>query len=187
MSGYYDWAPARPLTQPLVLSGFLGARLGKVANVLSGMTGYRLVDVPRGVEHLAGQTLGALMVAEGIPAIEAYEKSIMDQALRVPPPPIIALSHRSLLDRDLRARIARETTHVYVKVSLDTAVQRVRRAIGENGATHYAWFEGVIPDHDDLRKRFLPLRPAYEAADIVVDGEARAGTVAEAILQALGI
>ena len=187
MSGYYDWSPSVALERPVVLTGFLGARVGRVANVLSGITGHRLVDVARGVEHRAGQSLGALRVSGGLEAIEAHQAAVVDQALRIPPPPLIALGHRMLLDRTLRTRIASEAVMVYVKVSLDTAVQRVRSDIGENGANHYAWFDGVVPDHDDLRHRFLPLRPGYESADHVVDGDDNPSAVAAAIVQVLGL
>ncbi len=182
MSGYYDWAPSVPLSRPLVLTGFLGSKLGRVANVLSGLTGYRLVDLPRGVEHRAGKTLGALVVAEGIQAVADHETALLKQALRVPPAPIVALGHRTLLERSNRGLVSQEATLVYVQVSLDTAVRRVRRDIGENGANHYAWFEGALPDHNDLRRLYLPLKPGYEAADHVVSGEDTASKTAQAIL-----
>lgn len=182
MSGYYDWNPTEPLPRPLVLTGFLGARLGKVASVLSGLTGWRLVDLPRGVEHRAGTTLGALVLAEGTDAVATHETVLLEQALRVPPPPVIALGHRTLLDRSNRTAVAQAGTLVYVQVSLDVAVRRVRRAIHKNGATHYAWFEGVIPDHDDLRRRFMALKSGYEAADHVVSGDGSASQTAQAIL-----
>lgn len=185
MSGYYDWAPSVPLDRPVVLTGFLGARLGRVANVLSGLTGYRLVDLPRGVEHRAGKTLGALVVAHGISAVAEHEAALLKQALRVPPPPIVALGHRTLLDRSNRSLVSQGATLIYVRVSMDTAVRRVRRDIGENGANHYAWFEGTRPDHDDLRRMFMPLKPGYEAADHVVSGELTASKTAQAILDIL--
>lgn len=185
MSSYYDWAPSVPLSRPLVLTGFLGAKLGKVANVLSGLTGYRLVDLPRGVEHRAGKTLGALVVAEGLQALAEHETALLKQALRIPPRPIVALGHGTLLDRSNRALVSQGATLIYVRVSLDTAVRRVRRDIGENGANHYAWFEGTLPDHDDLRRIYLPLKPGYEAADHVVSGEETASKTAQAILEIL--
>ncbi len=182
MSGYYDWTPSVPLSRPVVLTGFLGARQGRVANVLSGLTGYRLVDLPRGVEHRAGMTLGALVIAGGLQAVAEHEKALLKQALRIPPAPIVALGHRTLLERPNRGLVSQEATLVYVRVSLDTAVRRVRREIGENGANHYAWFEGTLPDHDDLRRLYLPLRHGYEAADHVVSGEDTVSKTARAIL-----
>jgi shikimate kinase len=185
--GYYGWAPRAALERPLVLTGFLGARVGRVGNVLAGLTGHRHVDLLRAVEHRAGRSVDALVVAEGEAALAGWEAPLLRQALRDSPPPIVSLGHRTLLDPALRAEVAARATLVYVRIDLSVAQRRLTREVAERVERHFAWLGGEPPRPKALRVGFDAVRPGYEAADHVVDGAPPAADVAREIARLLGM
>jgi len=187
MTDYYDHhGPTTPLDRPLVLTGFLGARVADVARRITATTGHPLFDLDRAVEHAAGCTIDELILREGVPAVRAHEKRLLEQALRRSPPPVVALGEGALLDPEVRGIVSRSARLVYLRLPLSSLVASLRAQIARHPGRHYAWLMGLEPGEALLAPLFEQRRPGYEAADVVVDGDADPLTVARRVLGQVG-
>lgn len=188
MTDYYDHhAPVPPLDRPLVLTGFLGARVDEVARRITATTGHPLFDLDRAVEHAAGCTIDELILREGVPAVRAHERRLLEPALRRRPPAVVALGEGTLLDPAVRGAISRAGTLVYLRLPLASLVRSIRAQVARNPGRHYAWLMGLEPSEALLAPLLDERRPGYEGADRVVDGDADPVTVARRVLEVLDI
>lgn len=186
-SDYYDPSPPRPLDRPVVLAGFVGARVDTVARLLAATTGHPLVDLERGIEHHAGCTIAEIVLRDGVPELRRLEARWLPLALTRRPPPIVALGEGTLLDPAMRGLVARTSTLVYLRAPLDHLVAVLRAQIAANPGRHYASLFGLQPSEALLAPILQERRPGYEAADVVIDANDAPVRVAAAIQAALQI
>lgn len=184
MADYYDYhGPLVPLERPLVLTGFLGARVREVARRITATTGHPLFDLDRAIEHAAGCTVDELILEKGVPAMRTHERQLLERALRRKPPAVVALGEGALLDPEVRGLVARTATLVYLRLPIEALVASLRAQIARNKGRHYAWLMGLEPSEALLLPLFEQRRAGYESADLVVDGDADATTVARRVLE----
>ena len=130
LSNYYEHGPLVLLQRPIALIGFLGVDQHGLGRDLAALSGLPLIEVDRWIEHEAGQSLVALVLAQGIEALRQLEDRFLAQALVTRPPGIIVLGDGALLKETNLRQVLDKATLVYLKLSLASTYWKLRHQAG---------------------------------------------------------
>ncbi len=163
----------------IVLCGFMGCGKSTVGKLLADATGFAFVDMDSYIEQTDGRTVSAIFTADG----EAHFRHLEHEACRALSGQtglVIATGGGAVLRADNVDALRDGGTIVWLKVHADTVLSRL-----QDDTTRPLLQR---PDKAAAVTELLTARtPLYEAAaDITVDADADAPTVAAAILAALG-
>lgn len=140
----------------------MGSGKSSVGRALADTTGWEFVDNDALVERATGRTARQLLAERGEDAMRDAESAALHAGLSLPPPVIVAVAAGTVLDRDDRARLAREQPVVWLHAPASVLAARAV------GSSHRPWLE------DDPERWFertmAERRPLYEEiADVSVD------------------
>ncbi|MBX2802078.1 MAG: hypothetical protein KTR31_30635 [Myxococcales bacterium] len=129
---YYSYRPLVVPERPVAVAGGPGAKVGKVARLMSILTGLPLFLLDRAVEHRFGKDLRRVVAEDGADVHATVEAELLARPLSQRTPPIIALGERTLLEPRVRTLVVDAATVVYVRApGTDPDVHRVLSAIAK--------------------------------------------------------
>jgi len=143
-AGYYSYDPTLVLKRPIAIAGPLGAGTQIVGAYLSQRTGLPFVDLDRGIEHLAGQSLLELHLTKGAGFVHRMERKLMKKVLAQNPPAIVALGEGALSSSYARFFATRNATLVYLKHEREILDDQLSKL----SANDLAIFTGVLPNEN---------------------------------------
>ncbi len=185
---YYSYQPLVVPEQPIVLTGFVGARVAQTARVASILTGLPLFLLDRAVEHRSGCSLPRLIASAGPRGRHTAEAAVLARPLSEATPPVVALGDTTLLDAGLRWTL-RSCRVVHLRQTLDEAVDRLTSDLSAAPASHWHVLAGTVPTATSLGPEFERHCAAYSRrADVEVDVAGRhPRRVAQSVLDRLGL
>lgn len=172
----------------LALIGMMGAGKSAVGTRLAELTGRELRDVDAAVAARAGETVATLIERIGMAVFRRLEAEVLEDALAVSEPSIIATGGGAVLDERSRELLAARSTVVWLRARPETLAERVGdgasrpllagqdalvalRALGVERNGLYAATATVVVDTDG--------HPVEEVADAVVAAVAATASTRE--------
>lgn len=120
------------MPQPLFLTGMMGCGKTTVGRVLAQARGVPLVDLDERIERLFGAAVSELIATQGEPGFRQLESRALTSLLAEPGfcerGVVVALGGGAGLDEANRRAIDRAGPRVYLEVSVDELVRRLRPA-----------------------------------------------------------
>lgn len=157
---------------PIALSGFMGAGKSTVGARVARAQGLDFVDLDEEIEAAFGCSAADVFLRFGEDAFRAMEARLLAQALSLPNR-VVALGGGAVLGEESRARLLEAATWIHLAVPLQELERRVG---GRRGRP--LWDESVA-------ERFTRRAPLYAVAPHQIDGDARPGDVADAVVALL--
>lgn len=181
---YYGYAPLVRPDRPVCLVGLPGSRAGKVARMVSMLSGLPFVWLDRSVEHRAGTSVDGIVVTRGAEERMGHERALLPEALRRSSPHVIALSEVTLTDPRLRDLVRATATLVYVRRPGAALVEEISRAKADKTAAYARLGLGEV----DLPALFDALEPSMRRSATVVVEVGRVGPqgAGKQVIDALG-
>jgi shikimate kinase len=167
--GYYDYGATLTLEKPLVISGPPSGEHMEIAYNLAALTGLRLDDTDRLVEHRAGCSLWELVRDGGEADYRRWESEFLQQALQGRPSSIVVIGDGGLVPAANLDSVLSGGTLVYLHLPLNAVFWNMRRRRGQR---HPA-FPQPPENMDQLRPMFDARRPGWLRAHITLDLENR--------------
>ena len=171
--GYYGYDPPPSLPRPICVIGLMGSEAQTVTYSAASLTGYPLIDLDAQVEHSAGRSLSALYALEGPGGWRARELDALRRALRASPTPLIALGDGALLSGEARALRRAGASLVYIRRPLSECLTGLARAHERAPLRFPLWPHKPPSSADELAPLLAARSPAYEEAELVLEGEGR--------------
>lgn len=159
------------------LTGFMGSGKSTVGRQLARRLVWNFLDLDRVVERHEGRSVARIFAEDGEQQFRASERHVLRQVV-AKPDTVVALGGGTLIDPGNVETVCGHATLVWLRCSLDVLEARC----GGSDATRPLW-----GDPQALRKRYAERLPGYRAADIVIDAEADADSVADAVMAALTV
>lgn len=110
------------------LVGPRGAGKSSVGARAAALLGVPFVDSDSRVEERAGLSVAQIFARRGEPAFRALEREVMLELLELDPPAVVATGGGSVLDADVRARLAAHPAVIWLSAPLAELRRRVRLA-----------------------------------------------------------
>jgi shikimate kinase len=166
------------LERPIVMVGMMGAGKSAIGRRLAQRLGVPFVDADAEIERAAGCTIEEIFEKHGEAAFRDGERRVIARLLDGPVG-VLATGGGAFMDPETRARIRSRAITVWLKVDLDTLVERVsrrgHRPLLKNG------------DPRKILTQLMAVRaPIYAEADITVEtGDAPTAATVERVIEAL--
>ncbi len=145
------------------LTGFMGCGKSSVGKVLSGMLGFRFIDLDSYVEHKKGIGIPEIITTEGENSFRALEaecvRDVVIMSRLTGEDLVLALGGGTLTIGSIRDFILENTHCVYLKAGFDTIAKRLGDAVASRPLFS-----------EDLYEKRLGV---YELAETSVDTEGR--------------
>ena len=109
----------------IYLVGFMGSGKTEVGPRLADRLGLEFVDLDAEIERAEGMTIREIFEKSGEPYFRALERKHL-QAVACRPPVVVALGGGAYIDSENRALAERTGVTVWLKVSFDNVVHRVK-------------------------------------------------------------
>jgi shikimate kinase len=168
---YYSYKPLVEPDRPACLVGLPGAEHGKVARMVSLLTGLPLFWLDRAVEHKAGRTIDGVVVKEGQGTRLKWERQLLPDVLKRPTPHVVALSDQTLRDPRLLDLVQATSTLVYIRRPREVIVAEMGRRHAKNQAEFARLLLYCPADAGMLAPALDPLEEPMKLARHVVDAE----------------
>lgn len=136
MDGYYDPSPLVVLERPIALAGWIADDTRTVGFRLASLTGLRIADTDRAVEHHAGRSVWRLVAEDGEGAYRAWEERVLPGLLADRPHGLITLGDGVLTSRASRERVREQATLVLLEIDAAGCYWRLRGRPRANPAWH---------------------------------------------------
>lgn len=173
-------------SERIFIAGFMGSGKSTIGPLLASALGRRFIDLDAVIEKKEGMSIPRIFTEKGEPAfrdMERRELLIIAGQRGV----VVATGGGALTDEGSLAIVQRSGVLVYLEVSVDVLVERLR---GMSGRPMIAAEDGTLLPGGKLRERVTSLlrsrENAYRLADIIVDaGALSPGGTVTAILASL--
>ncbi len=178
--------PGEDRSVRIFITGFMGSGKSTIGPLLASALGRRFIDLDSVIEEKEGMAISRIFMEKGEPGFRRLERREL-LLLSVQSGIVVATGGGALTDPGSLAIVQRSGVLVYLEISVDALVRRLR---GMRGRPMIAAEDGSLLPDEQLRDRVTSLlrsrESAYRLADVIVDAGALspAGTVS-AILAAL--
>ena len=146
----------------ILLIGMMGSGKSTIGKALAARTGWPYHDNDDLLERAAGRTAREILEADGEAAMRRAEADVVEAGLAEEPPVIVATAAGTVMDPEVRARIAGGGLVVWLDAAPEVLAARAA------GGEHRPFL-----DHDPVgwfRRASRERGPAYrEIADVTVD------------------
>jgi len=156
-------------SERIFIAGFMGSGKSTVGPLLAAALGRRFIDLDAVIEEKEGMSIPRIFTEKGEPAfrdLERRELLVISGQGGV----VVATGGGALTDERSLAIVRRSGVLVYLEVSVDVLVERLR---GMSGRPMIAAEDGTLLSEGKLRERVTSLlrlrEAAYRRADIIVD------------------
>ena len=161
----------------IVLCGFMGCGKSTVGRILAARLGLTFVDMDAYIEQTDGRSVSAIFAADG----EEHFRRLEHEACRTLSDKrdlVIATGGGAVLRQENVDALRRGGVLVWLKVDADRVLERLKEDASRPLLQR--------PDKEQAVRELLASRaPFYATADIAVDANADADTVADRLLDAL--
>lgn len=165
-SGYYDYAPTLALDKPLVFNGPPSGEHREIAYNLAAVTGLRLDDTDRLIEHRAGRSLWEVLRDGGETAYRRWESRFLHKALEARPCGIIVTGDGALADPGNLDRVTGQARLLHLDLPLNSVFWNMRRR-----AQPHPFFPQPPENPRELEALFAAYQAGREPAHIRLDLE----------------
>ena len=171
----------------IYLTGFMGSGKSTIGPILANVLGYDFVDLDEAVEERAGKPVPRIFAEDGEMVFRALEATMLRETVarnRV----VVALGGGALTVEDNLQWALANGAVVYLKVSLDALIRRLRRGRAERPLLLDE--AGRRLPTADLREKIQALmdrrEPFYERAHVVVEiANQRVGITVDEVVRAV--
>jgi shikimate kinase len=161
----------------------MGSGKSTVGRLVADRLGRPFIDSDQQVEAQTGRTVAEIFRTDGEAAFRRIEADVLADAVASPEASVIAAAGGTVLDAANRVLLRSAGTVVWLRLSPETAIERLRRS----GDTH----RPLLDDDPDtvLRQMAAHREPLYqEVADLTLDvDDVTPADLAGAILDATGV
>lgn len=166
--GYYDHEPTVFLQRPLVLMGFFGAGVVATAMAIGTTTGLNPIDLDTQVAHRTGSHPRASAFPGGRTALREHQLRALEHSLADRPYGVIAIPWDLVGDPRVRATLQRSATTCYIQRDLLNLYARILDGLDRDPRRYPALGALRPTSSHDLTPLLAPLRPFYEACDVII-------------------
>jgi shikimate kinase len=163
----------------VILVGMMGSGKTSVGRALAARTGWRYVDNDELVELAAGRSAKELLATGGEAALRSAEADALVAALEMPPPVVVAVAGGTILDDELRRRLADGGFVVWLRAPSSVLAERAV------GGTHRPWLEGDLlgwfVSTSEVRDPLYRSVADLEVDTSTIDAEAAADRIVDAL------
>ena len=160
----------------IVLTGFMGAGKSLIGRMLARELDREFIDMDRAIEEETGLSIREIFLKYGESHFRDLERQLVIK-LEGRTGLVIATGGGTLMNPLNFADLRRNGTIIYLKVDLNTALERVGRS---------AERPLMSRDREDIEKLFLQREPFYRQADIIIEtSHLRPAEVVERVMRAL--
>lgn len=125
-------ATCRPMTRPLLLSGFMATGKSSAGRLLAGMRGARFLDLDVEIESEAGTSIESIFENQGEAAFRSLEAQVLRRVIAgCSSPTVVALGGGALLDRALRVDVLSAAVVVTLTASAGEILRRAEQQSGD--------------------------------------------------------
>ena len=171
----------------IYLTGFMGSGKSTIGPILANVLGYDFVDLDEAIEERAGKPVPRIFAEDGEAAFRALEATMLRETAEHDHV-VVALGGGALIaEANLQWALANGAV-VYLKVSLDALIRRLRR--GRIVRPLLLDAAGRRLPAADLREKIRALmdrrEPFYERAHVVVEiADQRVGITVDEVVRAV--
>ena len=155
VSDYYEYHPLVTLDRHLVLAGYIAAETRLVGYQLASLTGLRVTDVDRKIEHQAGKSIWQLIWSEGEERYRQLERDALAAVLAERPFGVVSLGDGALIDPANRQLVLSKGRLVVLDLDLANCYWRLKASPAGKADAWHPLYPGEL-------QRFEQLRPFYE-------------------------
>lgn len=168
---YYDYGPRVTLERPVLLVGFMGARVSHTGHALSSVLGLPYVELDRRIEHRAGMSLAQLQLTRGERERRDLEAALLVDAVEERPAGIIAVGDGALLRTDTLDVAVARTRLVYLERPAAHLFQTIDRQLQDQPARYpeLVFAQRKAPERALLQALLDERLPGYRAAHVSID------------------
>lgn len=167
-NGYYDYVPTLTLDKPLVFNGPPSGEHREIAYNLAAVTGLRLDDTDRLVEHRAGRSLWEVLRDTEVEVYRRWESSFLYKAIEARPSGIVVVGDGALADPANRSIVAQRACLLHLDLPLNSVFWNMRRQ-----TRPHPFFPSPPETPDALEALFAAYQAGGAPADIRLDLENR--------------
>lgn len=153
-------------TDRIYLTGFMGSGKSVVGRILAAMLDRPFEDLDDVIAREAGMSIPEIFRQKGERAFREMERDVAARyadGLRV-----VALGGGTVMDPATRGLLAGSGVLVYLRASLDTLAERLRKERG-----HRPMLNGETPVEERIASLMRERGPVYETAEWTVDTDNR--------------
>ena len=171
----------------IYLTGFMGSGKSTIGPILANVLGYDFVDLDEAVEERAGKPVPQIFAEDGAAAFRALEATMLRET-GARNKVVVALGGGAMTVEDNLQWALANGAVVYLKVSLDSLIRRLRR--GRMVRPLLLDDAGQRLSTADLREKVKALmdrrEPFYERAHVVVEiANQRVGITVDEVVKAV--
>ena len=151
------------LKRTVALVGMMGAGKSSLGRRLAGKLDVAFLDADSEIETAAGCSINEIFARYGEPAFREGERKVIARLLGLPPH-VLATGGGAYADADTRARIKETAVSVWIRVPLESLIERVGRRDTRP----------MLRDGDPVEimtRLYRERETLYAQADITIDSE----------------